>query len=127
MNQEIKAQWLTALRSGDYEQGYGHLNVKSLGGVPHFCCLGVLCDLAVKAGVVESYEEGAWTLYGESGEGGGLPPEVQKWAGLKVDGQLPVAAPAMTHEMGETSSLVYFNDAENYTFTQIADLIEEHH
>lgn len=42
MNPEIKAKWVAALRSGDYEQGRGYLH---RGG---FCCLGVACDLFIK-------------------------------------------------------------------------------
>lgn len=44
--------WVKALRSGEYKQGYGYLHYKR-GGKDKFCCLGVLCDLAVKNGVIE--------------------------------------------------------------------------
>ena len=40
MKQKIKALWVAALRSGDYEQGIGQLRNEN-----KFCCLGVLCDL----------------------------------------------------------------------------------
>lgn len=40
-NQEVKAKWIAALRSGDYMQGTGEL--KSQDG--RFCCLGVLEDI----------------------------------------------------------------------------------
>jgi hypothetical protein len=36
-------KWADALESGEYKQGYGHLNK---GG--SFCCLGVLTDLVIK-------------------------------------------------------------------------------
>lgn len=42
MNEELKAKWITALRSGNYKQGVGRLR-----GDDKFCCLGVLCDLVV--------------------------------------------------------------------------------
>lgn len=41
---ELKAQWLAALRSGEYTQGRGQLSLE-VEGVMHHCCLGVLCNL----------------------------------------------------------------------------------
>jgi hypothetical protein len=41
MNSEVKAKWVAALRSGEYQQGRGEL--RSISNC--FCCLGVLCDL----------------------------------------------------------------------------------
>ncbi len=41
MDPELKAQWVKALRSGEYRQGRELL--KSSAGA--FCCLGVLCDI----------------------------------------------------------------------------------
>lgn len=43
MNQDIKARWLTALRSGKYEQGRTLLRQFD-GTKDLFCCLGVLLD-----------------------------------------------------------------------------------
>jgi hypothetical protein len=40
MNPEIKAKWIEALRSRDYEQGYGFLCLND-----KFCCLGVLTKI----------------------------------------------------------------------------------
>jgi hypothetical protein len=45
MNKEIADKWIEALRSGEYEQG-----IASLQSGGRFCCLGVLCDLAIKEG-----------------------------------------------------------------------------
>ena len=42
MNQETKAYWLEALRSGEYEQATHELQDV---GENAFCCLGVLCDI----------------------------------------------------------------------------------
>lgn len=41
MKAELKARWLTALRSGTYVQAREHLHTPE-----GFCCLGVLCDVA---------------------------------------------------------------------------------
>ena len=39
MTPELKAQWIAALRSGEYTQGHNHLRT----GNGYYCCLGVLC------------------------------------------------------------------------------------
>jgi hypothetical protein len=41
---EIKAQWLEALRGGNYQQGKKVLR-HGIDGEDRFCCLGVLCDI----------------------------------------------------------------------------------
>jgi hypothetical protein len=41
MDPKLKADWVAALRSGDFQQTRG--NLESDGG---FCCLGVLCKVA---------------------------------------------------------------------------------
>lgn len=41
MDPTLKERWVTALRSGEYQQGQGVLRTTD----DHFCCLGVLCDL----------------------------------------------------------------------------------
>ena len=43
MNTQIKQQWVTALRSGEYTQARWNLQTEQ-----GFCCLGVLCDLYAK-------------------------------------------------------------------------------
>jgi hypothetical protein len=55
MNPEVKEQWLTALRSGEYKQGIGQLHWRH-NNQSEFCCLGVLCDLAKQAGVVQEFD-----------------------------------------------------------------------
>ena len=45
MKEEIKQQWIAALRSGQYVQGRGVLHEVPAEGPPKFCVLGVLCDL----------------------------------------------------------------------------------
>lgn len=81
MDQRVKTLWVTALRSGEYEQGRHTLRKGD-----QFCCLGVLCDLAVKEGVIPAPVAGlsvddrqVWT-YGEADTL--LPHEVVAWAQL---------------------------------------------
>lgn len=41
MNKEVKEKWVTALTSGEYEQGVGQLKTPD----NKYCCLGVLTEL----------------------------------------------------------------------------------
>ena len=43
MDPALKAQWVAALRSGQYTQGTGFL--KRTAGSTTYCCLGVLCEI----------------------------------------------------------------------------------
>jgi hypothetical protein len=49
---EVKAEWLKELRSGNYAQGSGYLRLSN----GEFCCLGILCEIAVKQGVIPEPE-----------------------------------------------------------------------
>lgn len=129
MNEEIKAQWLAALRGGEYTQGKAHLNIQRYGQAT-YCCLGVLCDLAVKAGVVSADE---WdqdiTSYGEEEATNMLPREVVEWSGIGDQAGTftkYVAADKynIDHDLGYLT-LWELNDAAEFTFNQIADVIEE--
>jgi hypothetical protein len=128
MNPAIKAQWLRDLRSGEYPQGTGKLRTSD----GKFCCLGVLCEQAVKAGIVILVDlDGTWG-YRAVGDGndvaiGTLPEAVQDWAGLSCNPGVPIGI------LG-TSSLSTLNDGfndgevrtEQRNFREIADLIEAH-
>lgn len=46
MDPELKARWVAALRSGDYQQVRGWLRATRSDGQLGFCCLGVLCEVA---------------------------------------------------------------------------------
>lgn len=126
MNPDIKDRWTAALRSGEYPQTQGVLH--RLVGDPKpactcglceapvgFCCLGVLCELAVADGIITSTpnSDGIAMVYGL--ETGVLPLKVVKWAGL--DSRNPTIGDA---------SLSFYNDIRKYTFDQIADLVEEY-
>ena len=114
MDPIIKEQWLHALRSDKFKQGRDYLHKDG-----RHCCLGVLCELAVDAGVIDAFKaEGRPTMYGEYGETS-LPPEVQLWAGLRED------IPSVSVEIeGEQQHLASLND-NGWTFKEIADIIEK--
>jgi hypothetical protein len=54
VNSDLKARWLTALRSGQYQQARGRLRYDD-----RYCCLGVLCDISGQGSWSKS-EYGAW-------------------------------------------------------------------
>ncbi|HEY4832468.1 MAG TPA: hypothetical protein VIH61_07925, partial [Waddliaceae bacterium] len=51
MNKKIKKQWLKELRSGEWVQGRGKL----MDNQDRACCLGVLCDIAVREGIIKPW------------------------------------------------------------------------
>lgn len=114
MNQEIKAKWVAALRSGEYEQGRNYLK-----GAEGYCCLGVLCDLYAKeTGDGGFVEEGNNIFVFRSGVCTGeisYPPSVvQLWAGLN----------GCNPRLIKGSNLSGLND-QGVPFYEIADLIEK--
>lgn len=129
MNQEVKALWLAALRSGEYRQTRKRLH-DDIG----YCCLGVLCEVHRSAMGGEWTEPHEWAgdgvtdyMYstGNSSSRDAIPFDVRAWAGL--DSCVPWA---------EKSPLVDYNDGREgsgdivalrpHTFAEIADLIEQH-
>lgn len=96
--------WVAALRSGEYRQGAGLLHSPDTGT---YCCLGVACDLAVKHGVIKSYDGYEAVL-------GGTARPVVQWLGLSDDS---------AGYDGGRGQLTYDNDVGK-TFAEIADIIE---
>jgi hypothetical protein len=129
VNPDIKARWLAALRSGQYQQGQKYLKVND-----RFCCLGVLCDLAVEDGVAEWGPSGYchseatartdldYDLVNNSNTS--LPPAVQAWAGL--DQADPIVTEVSSDDFYRFGrfNLSELNDDEGWDFFQIADVIE---
>lgn len=108
MNADVKKLWVDALRSGEYKQGFGSL--KSAEDKNTFCCLGVLCEIAVQQGVIPAPEGVFYCgIYDEI-----LPDEVCEFAGLDTD------CPSIG---GHT--LTHLNDDEGFNFESIAQLIED--
>ncbi|MFE7797034.1 hypothetical protein [Nocardia sp. NPDC057440] len=121
MKQDIKDQWVAALRSGDYAQTRGYLRDNS-----GFCCLGVLCDIAAKSGVVVGSYTGILGSYqyGANYEDLVLPPEVQEWAGIRVGSPRIGEYTWPDGGTNDDIELSELND-EGVSFSEIADLIEE--
>lgn len=131
MNPEIKAQWVAALRSGEYQQGKRYLRRQWNNEEPQYCCLGVLCDLAAKAGVVTKSVKPLGlslkaTYYGAENKDDAKVPirAIADWAGLRH----PIPSVLVEQDNGafkDRVMLTELNDVAGYTFGQIADLIEE--
>jgi hypothetical protein len=108
MKKSIAKKWVKALRSGEYKQGFGKLNLSG-----RFCCLGVLCELAVKSGVdVPVTHEGPAKVYAFNSDT--LPQVVMEWAGMKSqDGTYRT----------DTNCLAEMNDSGR-SFDYLANIIE---
>jgi hypothetical protein len=118
----ITRKWLKELRSGQYRQGTGYLVQKSKDNKgDKFCCLGVLCDMAVRAKVINPpetlIENGVEVyFYGIENTYDLLPRKVMDWIGLKTeDGTY----------FEDIDSLASKND-QGSKFSTIAKLIEKH-
>lgn len=122
MNPKIKARWITRLRSGEVPQTSGHLR-----DAHGQCCLGVLCELAVEDKVIPVAPVGdlGFHQYGveDDVQDGILPNAVVDWAGLPEQDP-SVDTDADDEEDVRERSLSDLNDS-GWTFTEIADLIEE--
>ncbi len=129
MNPDIKAQWIAALRSGEFKQGRNYLHARRPDDeVDTFCCLGVLCVLAERAGVVTKGVGYAGVVRyqaigtGSDGSTSTLPLVVDHWAGFLDGGKSRMVTMPDT---GTHTGLAGLNDYERWSFEQIADIIEE--
>ena len=132
MNPEIKKMWADALRSGKYVQGTRYLKYETPQGFCH-CALGVLCDLAVKAGVAEWFDAAdadehpalgslVHVSHCDIGETA-LPRSVAEWAGLAG---ISCYDPNLWGPERLCKLLISeWNDVRGLSFNQIADMIEE--
>lgn len=106
MKADIKSLWVNGLRSDRFRQGKGALQVNTQDGPKH-CCLGVLCMLAIEAGIAVSTE-----MRGS----GVLPTSVMEWAGLDTRDPYIEGATLAEHNDGIS--------VRRHDFNEIADLIE---
>jgi hypothetical protein len=123
LDPEVKRLFLEALRSGDYAQG----KFKLRDNEHCYCCLGVLTDLAAKAGIVKwEHSDYGWGIEEKLPNGtsyintSDLNKKVLEWAGLEYESGIGGNVATGTGE-----NLMNYNDTREYTFEQIADLVEE--
>lgn len=123
MNPDVRATWVAALRSDRFRQGTGRLTRLDEDGRAAHCCLGVLCELAVEAGVPVEVSERRWRddeprERDYDGQDNYPPSSVLDWAGLDERN------PRVVYQ-GSPLSLSDLNDSVELSFRGIADLVEE--
>ena len=116
MNPRVKAIYLVALRSGEYEAGEYFLRAKK-----KYSALGVLCSVAVMDKVVKwtpSHDKDGSYYVGAELNNILLPAEVIAWAEIKTP-QLEL--PSMTAKRIRSIA----KEEEDKTFAEIADIVEK--
>lgn len=122
MNKVVAEKWVEALRSGKYKQGRGYLGDLS-GEDASFCCLGVLCELAVAEGVITRSCDGKRLAYDDNITS--LPKSAVAWAGMRnCVGYVERSDMGMT-ALGNGFDLITLND-DGSSFDEIASMIEQH-
>jgi len=117
MNQEIKAEWVAALRSGEFKQSSFRLHKVSALGEHTYCVMGVLAEIALRHGVVKTttksfpMDDGSYTVAYDDFYVY-LPAHVLEWAEL------------VTSIRGIQLSAL--NDDLELPFSVLADLIAKH-
>lgn len=139
MNPEVKALWLSALRSGRFTQARSNLVASQPNGEVHYCCLGVLNELYIETHPGTDIHRRDWD-YIEPGAGEfeayngtikacplceeeGLLPSVCSWAGL-LD-KLPLLGEHTVAEHNDGFTTEGKERIAPKSFLEIADLIEE--
>lgn len=135
MKTEVKKLFVEALLSEEYPQTSSRLlRLDDNGNKVGYCCIGVLSDLAVKAGVAEWREFHKDLGYGlgygivskdapddVDPETHALPECVAEWAGLEVNGMQDI----IFGPNPQQDTLIALNDQRGYNFKQIAKVVED--
>lgn len=105
-----KKKWIEALRSGKYKQGRAALK-EVRGKTAKYCCLGVLCDLAARDGLIRRASKPLYDVSARDFEGnsGALPDHLRE---------------RLEMEKKDQSHLISMNDVDEASFSKIADWIE---
>lgn len=126
MKQEIAILWADALDSEEFVQGTGAL-AKWVGNPNRrqfrHCCLGVLCEVAVRNGLpLEIEETNGGRMY--NGFTAYLPDAVIEWAGMDTEThpEYPEVNPDTGEIVGRTS-FATANDSFGVTFPELAKVI----
>lgn len=120
MKKHVMQKLVAALRSGEFKQGKHYLSRNGKN-----CCLGVLCELAPKNLNLEidilktDYTSEKNVKYFD-GNKQYLPDKVVEWAGMSSDDGF------FDSELLGTT-LAEMNDSGKWSFTEIADFIEENY
>ena len=110
MNHNIAKLWSKAAKSGEFSQSSYYLDKDG-----NVCIMGLLCNLAVVAGVCDA-EEMKGHVYSFDGQLGRLPQSVKDWAEMYGhSGEI----------RGEFVNLTALNDLYGYTLPELGEVIEE--
>lgn len=113
VNKKIIREWVKALRSGKYNQGYGQL----YDGKCH-CVVGVLCEVAGKSRFYKG-KDGFYHYGNVNGHTGYIPEIIRNRVG--IDDLF------IKNKDGRRKSIMWLNDVEECDFTQLAELIERNY
>ncbi len=118
MNKAAKKQWIAALRSGEYKQGFGAMHRDD----GTFCPLGVLCDIEI---------DGDWeevdrpTIYSLPFGNRRVIKETTWW---EIEGERLYPPRNLLKRLGlssqDTRRITWLSDAERRPFDLIAAVIE---
>lgn len=115
-NKDNFRKWVARLRDPEAKQGHGKLGTTD----GKRCCLGVACDIAVEENVIRPPVIPGDKALRYDGATGYLPSSVAEWLGVRGD-TVYVKVP----EHSQPISVVYLNDVDKLSFSEIADAIEE--
>ena len=114
-----RAQWVAALRSGNYKQIKRQLRGKGDLQEDRYCCLGVLCEISGLVTWTEDVDGLSFlanTKESLEGRIGTLPNEVMSWVGL----QSPIGG----YGVHATKTSLSYNNDYGSDFLDIAAIIE---
>lgn len=145
MNEDVKRKWVEALTSGRYAQAHKVLRTET-----GYCCLGVLCDLAVRSGIdleIERREldlaDSPQMFYSYNANTMELPQEVVTWAGTSAsdpsvfydghywplsalnDGEGECRCTYVNENGCESTAVFSMLDRGSFTFAEIAAMVDE--
>lgn len=131
MKAAVLDEVIKRLRSGEYRQGQSALRQRGEDS-DRYCCLGVMCEIAVEEGVIQRGDTPSigWPYsYGPKDDQMYLPDAVVDWAGIEVDFEKdPDYGDYYYEQRGQASenqadSLAVMNDSGK-AFPEIADWME---
>lgn len=131
VNKENMRLVVAALRSGKYLQGHGRLKeIFKDGTGSRYCCMGVICEVAMEHGVVLEATTYPLKDFSESvkfdGSAAFLRKNVLDWLGLDANGD-GEGDLAVGTDGNEAIPASYANDELKWDFLQIAESMEKHY
>ncbi len=132
-NTVFLTNWVAALRSGEFGQITGQLGTvdHETGEVDGYCCLGVACEVAIRMGHNLQKDREAHALIYD-GEEMNPPDSVLALSGLpewavEVSTEKLYGEVELYDDETKTVDLAELNDNYGWSFTAIADALEENY